>query len=238
MTAAKTKRKKRIIIIASAIIIIIAVIVVAVSIFLRMNDEHEQMNALQTGEFLPGIYAINCDFVNMFLIDCGGSYIAVDAGGTKNSVEQGLSQLGILSDDVDYVLMTHTHGDHTAGLRLFGNAVVYGAKASADTERNEKGNVASQIISDGDVFTINGRSVQVIGTPGHTDDSVCYLIDGIYLFAGDNLSLKDGRVGLFNSVYNKSDEQQNADIAKLAGLAGVRFVITAHYGYAENPIFP
>ena len=224
MTGKKTKRK--IILIVSVIIVVL--ITVAVSILLKMSGELKQMNALQTGEFLPGIHAINCDFVNMFLMDCGGSYIAVDAGGDRRAVEQGLSQIGISSDSVAYVLMTHTHGDHTAGLDLFNNAVVYGVNES----------VAAHAVSDGDTLTLNGRSIQVIGTPGHADDSVCYLIDGQYLFAGDNLSLKDGKVGLFNSVYNNSDEQQKSDIAKLAKLDSIRYIITAHYGYAENPIFP
>ena len=226
----QTKRpkrlKRRIVILAS--IVIVALIVTAVGIFIKMGGEQRQMNAMQTGEFLPGIYAINCDFVNMFIIDCSGTYVAIDAGGNRGAVERGLAQLGIAGDDVAYVLMTHTHGDHTAALGLFGKAVVYGMD----------GRVASQAVSDGETFAINGKSFQVIGTPGHADDSVCYLMDGGYLFAGDNLSLANSNVGMFNSFYNKSDEQQKADIARLSGYSDVRYVITAHYGFAEKPVFP
>ena len=227
ITQAKRKRSKRKVITILSVAIAI-IIVAAAGVYLKMRGEQQQMNALQTGEFMPGIYAINCGFVNMFLIESGGSYIAVDAGGSANAVEQGLSDLGISGDDVAYVLMTHTHGDHTAGIGLFDKAIVYGVNVSAST----------QIVSDGDTFTLNGKSIQVIATPGHADDSVCYLINGDTLFAGDNLSLKNGSVELFNSVFNKSDEQQKADIDRLAGLDGVRYIVTAHYGYTERPVFP
>jgi hypothetical protein len=52
------------------------------------------------------------------------------------------------------------------------------------------------------------------------------------------MSLNDGKVGLFNSFYNKSDEQQKADIDKLSKLSGVEYVITAHYGFAADPVYP
>ena len=222
------RKPKRKTVILAAAAVVVALVAAAGGYMLKMRGEQQKMSALRTGEFLPGVYAINCDFVNMFLVDCGDSYIAVDAGGSMDGVKSGLSELGISSDDVSAVLMTHTHGDHTAGLGLFDKAVVYGMN----------GSVASQIVSDGETLAINGRAFQVIATPGHMDDSACYLMDGVYLFAGDNLSLADGRVGMFNSVYNKSDERQKADIARLSGYSDVRYVITAHYGFAEKPVFP
>ena len=220
------RRRKTVMITVAIVVIVLAM--VAGGFVVKMRREQQQMSALQTGEFLPGVYAINCDFVNMFLIDSGGTYIAVDAGGSMDSVKNGLLELGISSDDVTAVLMTHTHGDHTAALDLFDRAIVYGRKES----------VANRTVSDGETITINGKTFQVIGTPGHAEDSVCYLFDGAYLFVGDNMSLADGKVGMFNSIYNKSDEQQKADIAILSGYREVRYIITSHYGFAEKPDFP
>ena len=67
--------------------------------------------------------------------------------------------------------------------------------------------------------------------PGHTADSVCYLIDDRHLFTGDTLRLHGDEVSLFNSLFNDSDEQQKADIKKLAELSGVQYIFTAHYGF-------
>ena len=63
-----------------------------------------------------------------------------------DSVKQAFSDFGISREDVSAVLMTHTHGDHTAGLRLFDKAVVYGMKES----------VATRTVSDGESVTVNG----------------------------------------------------------------------------------
>jgi glyoxylase-like metal-dependent hydrolase (beta-lactamase superfamily II) len=177
---------------------------------------------------LPGIYAVNTGFVNMFLIKTDDGYIAIDAGVNANTVEQGMAQLGILSDDVVAVLLTHTHGDHTAALKLFGKAVIYGGKQGP----------ADKVLADGETIEILGKEIRIISTPGHSGDSVCYLFDGVYLFTGDNMSLNGGKVELFNSFYNSSDEQQKADIDKLSRLSGVEYIITAHYGFAADPVYP
>jgi glyoxylase-like metal-dependent hydrolase (beta-lactamase superfamily II) len=110
---------------------------------------------------------------------------------------------------------------------VFNNAAVYAAKQD----------IADYVLSDGNSFEVDNIHVQVISTPGHADDSVCFLIDGKYLFVGDNMSLRDGNVGLFNSIYNKSDEQQIADIKKLSGLSGIEYIFTAHYGFTDNPAY-
>lgn len=195
---------------------------------LKMNNEQKAMNALETGEFIPGMYAINNGYVNCFLIWNGDGYIAIDAGVDVNNVKEGLNQLGISSDDVNTVLLTHSHGDHTAALKLFDKATVYGMKAS----------VVDNVLSDGETFSVAGTTIQCIATPGHADDSVCYLFDGKYLFVGDNMSIKDNQIGLFNSIYNKSDSQQKEDIKKLAALKDVAYIISAHYGYTDAFLFP
>jgi len=222
----KKRKKKRLLIV---IICIVAVLLIVVGGFLlKMNSEQKNMAPLETGEFLPGIYAIDNGFVNMFLIKADTGYIAVDAGVDVNSVKEGLSRLGISGDDVGAVLLTHTHADHTAALKLFDKATVFSAKQDP----------AYNSVTDGLILEVLGKRVQVISATGHAGDSVCYLYDGKYLFAGDNMSLSGNNVGLFNSVYNRSDDQQREDIKKLAELSGVECIITAHYGMTDAPVFP
>jgi glyoxylase-like metal-dependent hydrolase (beta-lactamase superfamily II) len=225
MAKKKSKRKLVVIII---ICVVAALLIAAGGSLLKMNSEQKKMKPIDTGEFLPGIYAVKTGYVNMFLIKADAGYIAVDTGASENDVKQSLAQLGVSSDEVAAVLMTHTHGDHTAALKLFDKASIYGANQG----------VANKTVSDGDVLEVLGKEFRVIAATGHADDSVCYLYDGKYLFAGDNISLDGNKVGMFNSVFNKSDEQQKADIEKLAGLQGVEYIITAHYGFTDNYVFP
>ena len=222
------KPRRKIIIIAAAGIFVLLLAVGGGALWL-INNQNKQMSPLGNQEVIPGIYAVRNDIVNIYLIQSGDKYIAIDAGMNEAQTREGLDVLGISSDDIIAVLLTHTHFDHIGALSIFDNATVY---ASPDA----KPNMADQTVSDGMVFTI-GKEFQVISTPGHADDSVCYLYDGKYLFTGDNLSLKDNKVGLFNSLYNNSDERQKADIRKLAGLTGVEYVFTAHYGYTDKADF-
>lgn len=90
-------------------------------------------------------------------------------------------------------------------------------------------------LMDGQVLDINGVKVKGILTPGHTPGSMCYLVDGKYLFIGDTLSIKDGKVALFNEFFNMSTEMEKGSIEKLAALTDdIKYVLTAHYGIGKD----
>ncbi|MCL2137681.1 MAG: MBL fold metallo-hydrolase, partial [Coriobacteriia bacterium] len=73
-----------------------------------------------------------------------------------------------------------------------------------------------------------------IFTPGHTDGSACYVVDGRYLFTGDTLKLEEGSVTLFYDVFNMDNDTQEQSIRKLAGLKGIEAVFTMHNGYTTD----
>ncbi|MGH3939589.1 MAG: MBL fold metallo-hydrolase [Pseudonocardiaceae bacterium] len=74
---------------------------------------------------------------------------------------------------VAHVLLTHGHPDHAAGARLFAELV--GAPVHAADPRHRLG---SEGLAGGDVVTAAGLEIRVLATPGHTSDSLCFLIDG------------------------------------------------------------
>jgi len=227
----KKKSKLRIIIIVVVVVVVLVCAIVGVNVGLMLR-ETSKMNPLDTGEVIPGIYAVKDSYVNLYLLQLpDGKYIAIDAGTNASTVKDELSSLGISGSDVVAVLMTHTHGDHTGALDVFDKAEIYGSANS------NYGKVSNKLADD-EITEIAGVTVQCIFTPGHYSDSVCYLIDGKYLFTGDTLSLKDNKVGLFNSAFNTSDEQQEKDIKRLSGISGVQYIFTAHYGFTNSAVFP
>ena len=121
-------------------------------------------------------------------------------------------------------------GCHVGALSLFDKSTVYAGANSTYSK-------ASKTLVDGETIDFGGASIQCIFTPGHADDSVCFLIDGKYLFTGDTLSLHDGKVGLFNSLFNQSDEVQKADIQKLFEISGIQYIFSAHYGFSSEATF-
>ena len=81
---------------------------------------------------LPAQVAVNC-----FLVDTGKQRILVDTGagelfgpGMAGQLVANLASAGYAPDDIDTILLTHIHGDHSGGLsiagkRLFQKAIVY-----------------------------------------------------------------------------------------------------------------
>ncbi len=86
-----------------------------------------------------------------------------------------------------YAFCTHDHHDHTNGNAEFKQAT--GVRPLLLGDRDPKTRV---IVEGGAAFRLGDLSIRVLHTPGHTDDSICLLIDGA-LFTGDTLFI--GKVG-------------------------------------------
>jgi glyoxylase-like metal-dependent hydrolase (beta-lactamase superfamily II) len=87
------------------------------------------------GRYLPG--GSYPSETNTFLIQGGGRTILIDTG-FGGALFESLNELGINPGDVDAVLITHLHGDHTGGLSrdgraLFPRARVYLARRELET---------------------------------------------------------------------------------------------------------
>ena len=80
---------------------------------------------------------------------------------------------------------THMHADHITGLGALRDKThcitVMGEQTKAD--------VVSMRLSDGDKLTIEGLSLDVIYTPGHTDDSYSFVMPD-RVFTGDTLLIR------------------------------------------------
>lgn len=102
------------------------------------------------------------------------------------------------------ILLTHGHFDHCGGVNTllrYKPVKVYGSSLDAELAANAsknrwKARAEDCIITDfvdktGD-FRVESFCFKVIETPGHTEGSVCYIIDN-FMFSGDTLF--DGCVG-------------------------------------------
>ena len=87
---------------------------------------------------------------------------------------------------------------------------------------------ASRILTEGDVLDLGGRSLRVLHTPGHSEDSICLLDDasGI-LFGGDTIN-----TGPIYAQFHDSDVETFAkSAARLADLKDeVSMVAVNHFG--------
>ena len=225
-------------------IVIAVVVLLFVGLFLKMKSETKVMTPLKTGWVVDQIFALNESFVNTYLIKDSDSYIVVDAGNNIDNVATELKKLAIKPDKVSAVLLTHTDADHVAALSLFKNAKVYlsiqeekmidGSKNKVFLIKNKISTNEYILLEDQQVITIGNTKIQGILTQGHTFGSMCYLMNDKYLFIGDVLSLKAGKIGKFNEFFNMDTETAINSIEKITKLPIAEYIFTAHYGYTSD----
>jgi len=118
------------------------------------------------------------------------------------------------------VLITHDHIGHVNGLRTLKR--IYNTEVFAVNQfiMDHKTN----LVRDGDKFKIAGFTVEVISIPGHSSDSVVYVI-GRMLFTGDVLTA--GLVGSTASAYGAAT-QMNKLRSRLISLPGDYVVLPGH----------
>lgn len=209
----------------------------------KLAVEAGKMSSMKTQKVTDGVYAVQDKFCNLFLIKSGDRYVAVDAGDNTKHVRRELDKLQIDPKKVVAVLLTHTDSDHIAALGLFSNASIYISKAEEQMINGQtfralffknKFAYKHRTLEDNQMIELAGLKVRGILTPGHTPGSMCYLINDIYLFAGDSLSLKNGKVDIMNDFFNMDSEAQRVSLRKLAALADAKYIFTAHYGFTDH----
>jgi glyoxylase-like metal-dependent hydrolase (beta-lactamase superfamily II)/rhodanese-related sulfurtransferase len=116
---------------------------------------------------------------------------------------------------------THLHADHVTGLGELRDRThcmtIMGDQSKAD--------VVAMRVADGDKVTIEGLSLDVMYTPGHTDDSYSYLM-GDRVFTGDTLLIRGtGRTDFQNG---SSRAQYDSIFNRLLKLPDETLVFPAH----------
>ena len=219
-------------------------VVLSGGVLVKLYLETRQMNSLETGKIVTRVYAVQDSYVNLFLVKTNNTYIAFDAGNDKSFVQQELEKLHIDPKRIAAVFLTHSDVDHIAAIRLFPNAAIYLSKAEEQMVNGQtrrflfmKNHLAPpyELVEDNQVIIISGLKIKGILTPGHTPGSMCFLVNDTYLFAGDTMGIKNGEVTRFNDLFNMDSHRQEQSLAKLAGLSGVKYIFTAHYGFSDSP---
>lgn len=100
---------------------------------------------------------------------------------------------------VGVVLLTHAHLDHSEAARAFAGAAGVGVRALDPAQR-----LGEEGLGGGDVVDIDGLLVEVVATPGHTADSLSFVLpEHRALLTGDTVlgrgttvvAHPDGRLG-------------------------------------------
>ncbi|MBM7769387.1 MBL fold metallo-hydrolase [Glutamicibacter nicotianae] len=109
----------------------------------------------------------------------GTPVVLIDPG---PELEEHLQALAVF--DIQLVLITHRHADHTGGIDALYRMAAAPVRAKLPEYCRD-----APVLADGEVIHAAGASIQVLSTPGHTSDSVCFIRQGerAHLFTGDTV---------------------------------------------------
>ena len=123
-----------------------------------------------------------------------------------------LAEIGLKTGDIDYVAISHTHGDHIGNVKLFPDAAVLLQRAEydwinsgppTDPNLNQLVTLARQLMGhprnlkliDDDLDVFGDGSVILISTPGHTPGSQSLMVhlanSGYIVLSGDVVHLEE-----------------------------------------------
>lgn len=138
----------------------------------------------------------NCYFL---IDDASGKAFVIDPGAEPEKI---LSQIRKAKIKVAGIINTHGHADHIAAnssVKKEGNPPIYIHGNDAPMLTNAVRNLSAYmqkvlspeadiVLKDGDTIALSdAMKLKVIHTPGHTQGSICLLLEGECLFSGDTL---------------------------------------------------
>ena len=101
----------------------------------------------------------------------------VDPGPKIDAHLSNLLELG--NNKIKRILVTHTHPDHSPGAKVLADKLkvpLMGRLVVKDDSRQDRTFKPDQVLNHGDIIQTDEYTIEVIHTPGHASNHLCYLI--------------------------------------------------------------
>jgi len=199
---------------------------------MRMIKVVENLYYIEGRGFDSNIYVMVSERGKAMLIDCGtGLYF--------NHLLSYLSKLNIDLKDVESVILTHMHFDHSGGvIKLLEKKAIDILAHKIDAKYLEEGNdeyvfawgfgaklkpiKISTYLEEGDHISFDDFTFRILHTPGHTRGSICLydedkkiLISGDTVFAGGGVGRFDLPGGSLRDLINSLERLSKMRVDKL-----------------------
>jgi len=184
---------------------------------------------------VPDDKPMHPDFTSIYLVGPEkGQSLTIDSGEALDHYRWFLRGYLAANEraEIGVAAITHHHSDHSGNLRWVKEHLQADIAIPAGGRPLLKGLIPSKVdaLRDGDVIELGrGVRVQVLSTPGHSVDSLCYYIEeeGV-LFTGDTL-LGSSTTTVWNlAAYRKSLE-------RLVSLPNLRVICPGHGKIVHDP---
>lgn len=137
------------------------------------KDKDLSLQKLDTGSSI---------WANAYLVTCAetNESVLVDAPGKSDLLLQ-----QVRNKNIKYILMTHSHSDHTGALSRL-KSTLHAQVGGHPADAAKYPVVLTVELSDGNTIIFGRKEIRVIHTPGHTPGSLCFLV-GKHLLCGDTI---------------------------------------------------
>ena len=130
------------------------------------------------------------------------------------------------------ILETHVHADHLSRARLLAER----SGAELVLPRQHRVRYAHRAVIEGDTLSVGATPIEVLSTPGHTDESTTYLVREAGIFTGDTLFLAGvGRPDLHASG-PESEVRSRALFKSLNKLTRLDARLLVFPGHTSEPV--
>jgi glyoxylase-like metal-dependent hydrolase (beta-lactamase superfamily II) len=127
----------------------------------------------------------------VYLIQLPNQNILIDTSSKENSKEliSSLQSLNISPENINIIILTHAHYDHTENINLFPNAKIYGNFKKQINSNHTQTEIPN-------ILPIEQQPIKkfkIYKTPGHTQEDIIIKYKNI-LFSGD-IFFHEGHIG-------------------------------------------
>ena len=136
------------------------------------------MTAWAGGDFGERARCVLAPNPNIMTLDGTNTWVLRDPGARRSvvvdpgpEIVEHLDTVADAAGEVAVVLLTHGHADHSEAARSFAERMGCGVRALDPHHR-----LGTEGLGDGDVVEVDGLEIRVVGTPGHTHDSLSFVV--------------------------------------------------------------
>ena len=106
------------------------------------------------------------------------------------AMQEHIDVIAATAPNIKQILVTHTHPDHSPGVRLLKENLdvpAYGMLTNSSKNQDQTFS-PERILDDGEVFQEEEFSIEVVHTPGHASNHLCFILkEEKLIFTGDHI---------------------------------------------------
>jgi|TARA_B100001142_G_scaffold59923_2_gene58835 glyoxylase-like metal-dependent hydrolase (beta-lactamase superfamily II) len=140
------------------------------------------------------------------------------------AMQEHIDVITAAAPNIKQILVTHTHPDHSPGVRLLKEKLdvpAYGMLTNSSKNQDQTFN-PERILDDGEVFQEEEFTIEVVHTPGHASNHLCFILkEEKLIFTGDHIMNGSTVVigppdGNMNQYIQSLEKLKEYDIEKIA----------------------